>query len=95
MEYDGRMPDGAPKPGTYRHYKGSLYQVFGMARHSETEEWMVVYQALYAEQGFWVRPLTVWMEPVTLHNSDTATTSLRFELINSSDITLTQLTKPE
>lgn len=57
-------PEHAPQPGTYRHYKGPMYQVLGMAQHSETDEWMVVYQALYGEYGFWLRPLSVWLEPV-------------------------------
>ena len=37
------------QPGVYRHYKGPEYRVFGVARHSETEEWVVFYQALYGE----------------------------------------------
>ena len=44
------------KPGRYRHFKGNEYQVIGMARHSETEEEMVVYRPLYGEGGLWVRP---------------------------------------
>lgn len=52
------------QPGIYRHYKGSLYEVSGLARHSETEEWMVVYRALYGEYGLWVRPFTMFSEQV-------------------------------
>jgi hypothetical protein len=37
--------------GTYRHYKGNLYEVVGFAKHSETLEDMVVYKALYGEGG--------------------------------------------
>ncbi len=48
------------RAGLYRHYKGQLYQVLGLARHSETEELMVVYQALYGAYGFWVRPLALF-----------------------------------
>jgi len=44
------------KLGLYRHYKGNLYQVIGVARHSETLEILVVYQALYGSYGIWVRP---------------------------------------
>jgi hypothetical protein len=47
-------------PGTYRHYKGGLYEVVDVARHSETEEWLVVYRALYGERGLWVRPLDMF-----------------------------------
>lgn len=52
------------RPGFYRHYKGSRYRVFGLARHSETEESLVVYQALYGECGFWVRPAQMFAETV-------------------------------
>ena len=48
------------KPGRYRHFKGNEYQVIGMARHSETEEEMVVYRPLYGEGGLWVRPAAMW-----------------------------------
>ena len=50
--------------GLYRHYKGNLYEVFMTAQHSETEEWMVVYKALYGEEGMWVRPYDMFMELV-------------------------------
>ena len=50
------------KPGTYRHFKGNLYEVIGMASHSETMEPMVVYRALYGEGGLWVRPASMWTE---------------------------------
>ncbi|CAI8806737.1 MULTISPECIES: DUF1653 domain-containing protein [Pseudomonas] len=52
------------QPGVYRHYKGPEYRVFGTARHSETEEWVVFYQALYGEFGLWVRPLSMFLESV-------------------------------
>ena len=52
------------KPGTYRHFKGNLYEVIGIASHSETMEPMVVYRALYGEQGLWVRPADMWNEIV-------------------------------
>jgi hypothetical protein len=45
-----------PSPGLYRHFKGREYRVIGLARHSETLEPLVVYQALYGERGIWVRP---------------------------------------
>ena len=50
------------RPGRYRHFKGKDYRVLCLARHSETEEWMVVYQALYGEGGIWVRPAAMWNE---------------------------------
>ena len=50
------------RPGRYRHFKGKEYQVLSIARHSETQEPMVVYQALYGERGIWVRPAAMWTE---------------------------------
>lgn len=50
--------------GRYRHYKGLDYQVLGLARHSETLEPLVLYQALYGERGWWVRPLAMFQETV-------------------------------
>lgn len=52
------------KPGIYRHFKGNLYEVIGIASHSETLEPMVVYRALYGERGLWVRPAAMWTEIV-------------------------------
>ena len=52
------------KPGIYRHFKGNLYRLIGVASHSETLEPMVVYQALYGDQGLWVRPAAMWSETV-------------------------------
>ncbi len=52
------------KPGRYRHFKGNEYRVITVARHSETEELMVVYQALYGERGIWVRPASMWNEVI-------------------------------
>lgn len=51
-------------PGRYRHFKGKEYRVLYLARHSETLEPMVVYQALYGERGIWVRPAAMWSERV-------------------------------
>ena len=51
-------------PGLYRHYKGKMYVVIGVARHSETEVEMVVYRALYGEYGLWIRPREMFWEPV-------------------------------
>ena len=52
------------KLGRYKHFKGNLYLVLSIATHSETEELMVVYQALYGERGVWVRPLKMFMDTI-------------------------------
>ncbi|MFT5692628.1 MAG: hypothetical protein ACI92E_001964 [Oceanicoccus sp.] len=54
----------AVKLGKYRHYKGNEYEVVGIAKHTETEESLVVYQALYGDKGLWVRPLSMFIETV-------------------------------
>ena len=55
----------------YKHYKGNYYRKIGEARHSETLEEMVVYQALYGEQKMWVRPKSMFYESVTLPDGQT------------------------
>ncbi len=54
----------SPRPGRYRHYKGNDYLVLGLARHSETAEPLVIYQALYGERGWWARPLAMFCSTV-------------------------------
>ena len=49
------------KPGRYRHYKGGEYTVLGTARHSETEEMLVVYRPEYGEKNLWARPLAMFL----------------------------------
>ena len=65
--------------GIYRHYKGSLYQVLHTAKHSETEELLVVYRCLYGEYGVWVRPLSMFTEIVNIDGKEVP----RFELIKA------------
>ena len=50
--------------GIYRHYKGKLYQVLHVAKHSENREEHVVYQCLYGDYSMWVRPLAMFIENV-------------------------------
>lgn len=52
------------EPGIYKHYKGNEYQVLGVAKHSETQEELVVYRALYGSGEMWVRPLAMFEEQV-------------------------------
>lgn len=55
-----------PRPGLYQHYKGNPYRVSGLALHSETCEWLVVYEALYGEGGWFVRPAAMFNETVAV-----------------------------
>ena len=50
--------------GIYRHFKGNKYELLELAKHSETQEEMVVYKALYGDGGIWVRPAFMWDEEV-------------------------------
>ncbi len=68
--------------GIYRHYKGNLYEVVGFARHSETLEDMVVYKALYGERGTWVRPLSMWENPIEVDGSIVK----RFEYVGGDEM---------
>lgn len=52
------------KLGKYRHFKGNLYEVIGIAKNSETLEETVVYRALYGDGGLWIRPASMWNETV-------------------------------
>ena len=67
--------------GIYRHYKGNLYEVLMTAQHSETEEWMVVYSALYGEKGTWVRPYDMFVEKVSIRGKEVE----RFVFIGNGD----------
>lgn len=69
------------KPGLYRHYKGNRYEVIDLVRHSETEEEMVLYRALYGEHGLWVRPLTMFEECVEVNGANMP----RFEYMGEVD----------
>jgi hypothetical protein len=72
------------KPGIYKHAKtGKEYRVVGIAKHSETLEDMVVYEALYENELFklWVRPLKMFTEEVEING----TKSPRFVFLRDSD----------
>ena len=64
--------------GRYRHYKGGEYQVLGVARHSETDEQLVVYRCLYDNNSLWVRPLAMFIETVLVDGHQLP----RFELVS-------------
>ncbi len=67
--------------GIYRHFKGRLYRVEGIARHSETLEEMVVYRQLYGDGALWVRPAAMWNEIVVRDGE----AKPRFELVEAQE----------
>jgi len=65
------------KFGKYRHFKGNEYDVFDVARHSETDETYVVYRPCYGDQETWIRPLSMFEESIEREGK----TIKRFEFI--------------
>lgn len=63
--------------GIYRHYKGNLYKVLGIAKHSESEETLVIYMCLYGDYSLWARPIKMWNEIIENNGKKIK----RFELI--------------
>lgn len=73
----------AIETGLYKHYKGNLYEVIGVAHHSETLEELVVYKALYDTPDFgygaiWVRPLAMFNETIVVDRREVK----RFEKVS-------------
>lgn len=66
MSADTLPPLPVITPGRYRHYKGGLYAVIDVVRHSETLEPLVLYRALYGDGGLWVRPAAMFCETVLI-----------------------------
>ena len=68
-------------PGKYRHFKGNNYTVIGIARHSESQEELVVYQQEYGDHSLWVRPLTMFMEIVEVDGREVP----RFQFVEATE----------
>jgi hypothetical protein len=69
------------KTGIYEHYKGNRYEVIDTVRHSESEELMVLYRALYGDEGLWVRPYPMFFEEIEIDKKAVP----RFKFIGKSD----------
>jgi len=69
------------RSGRYRHYKGNDYIVIGVARHSETDEELVVYRQDYGLRGLWVRPKSMFLETVEVNGKRMP----RFEFLGAED----------
>ena len=67
--------------GIYEHYKGNQYKVIDTARHSETDELLVLYRPMYGDESLWVRPFAMFFEKVTIDGLLTP----RFKYIGNSD----------
>jgi hypothetical protein len=78
---DGKIKEVSVKNGIYRHFKGKEYLLIEIVTHSETLEKMVVYQALYGDFSYWVRPYDLFFEKVLVEDKMVS----RFEFVKTSD----------
>lgn len=79
------MLSGEPVKGIYRHFKGNYYRVLCVATHSETGERLVVYQALYDLEKFYVRPVEMFMDDVDCDKYPNTNQRERFKLVQAEE----------
>ena len=86
--YFNGTPEEPPKPRelllhhVYRHFKGGLYLVEDVAKHSETQEEYVVYRKLYGDRSLWIRPKEMFLSQVDREKYPDAMQEYRFEPVD-------------
>ena len=70
----------------YRHFKGDLYLVEDVAKHSETDEEYVIYRKLYCDCGLWIRPKEMFLSPVDRAKYPDCQQQYRFQLVEIDSV---------